>query len=410
VDADDAARQRPRIRPVEPVPVQTPDGEMVFLRDPTGLADEIAVSPIAVFIISMMDGLTDLTQIQAEFAQRVGQVLPLADLEELIAQLDARHLLDSPAFAAHEKSLTELFLAGAVRPAAFAGRCYPPDSGGARAQLDAYFTHADGPGGTGGRRANPAALVIPHIDPPRGGTAYAFAYRELADTPPARVIVLGTSHLPTGSTLTFTRKDYETPLGAVRTDRAALDRLEARFGSRLYEGEIRHRTEHSVEFQMLFLRHRWPDADFEALPVLCGSPHEELAGCNAPEAHSYFREVIEALVELSRERPTLVIASADLAHVGPQFGDAKPYEDAERAALDGEDRAMLAPALSLDREGFRRGVWGGGDKNRICGFMPIYATLALLERTAPRSRGSLLAYRQWPDPRAVVSYASVVYR
>lgn len=408
--AGDDALRRPRIRPVEPLPIQTPDGEMVYLKDPAGLADEIAVTPVALFLISMMDGATELSDIQAEFAKRVGEVLPLADLEELVASLDARHLLDSPSFAAHEKALTGAFLAGAVRPPAFAGRCYPDEPAGAREQVDAYFTHADGPGAGAPAAANPAALVIPHIDPPRGGTAYAFAYRELAGAPPDRVIVLGTSHMPTGTTLTFTRKDYETPLGAVRTDRAALDRLEQRFGDRLYEGEIRHRTEHSVEFQMLFLRHRWPDADFTALPVLCGSPHEELARGRAPEAAAYFREVLETLAELVRERPTLVIASADLAHVGPQFGDSKLFEDPLRAQLETDDRAMLAIALGADRDGFRRAVWDAGDRHRICGFMPIYATLALLAATSPSARGSLLAYRQWPDPRAVVSYASVAYR
>jgi AmmeMemoRadiSam system protein B len=254
------------------------------------------------------------------------------------------------------------------------------------------------------------ALIAPHIDPPRGGAAYAHAYRELAGPPPELVIVLGTSHMPTGALLTFTRKDYQTPLGAVRTDAAAIDRLEGRFGRSLYTGEIRHRGEHSVEFQMLFLRHRWPQAAFTALPVLCGSPHERLAAGEPPEADAGFSALLDELALIARERRTLLIASADLAHVGPQFGDETAYEEPARAQLEQQDRAMLDPVITGDRHAFRKTVWDGGDRNRICGFMPIYATLALLERLGDRPRGTLLAYRQWPDPQAVVTYTSIAFR
>ena len=401
---------RPRVRDVEPVSLQTPEGEMYYLRDPEGLADEIAVSPFTVFLLSLMNGQREIADIQAEVVKRTGEILPAAQLEQLIADLDARRLLDSPAFAAHAASLEAAFLASADRPAAFAGKCYPEDATGARAQLDAYFTHADGPGGQASTSGSPIrALIAPHIDPPRGGPAYAHAYQALTGPAPELVIVLGTSHMPTGTWLTFTRKSYATPLGAVPTDEPAIASLEARFGRALYTGESRHRGEHSVEFQMLFLKHRWPDAAFTALPVLCGSSHRDLMTGQSPESDAAFAPQLDALAEIARGRRTLVIASADLAHVGPQFGDDAPVNDAARQRLEAEDRAMLAPVLAGDREAFRRAVWDEGDRNRICGFTPIFATLALLSRLGGAPAGTLLSYRQWPDPNAVVTYTSIAY-
>ena len=400
---------RPRVRDLEPVPVSTPDGEMYYLRDPAGLADEIAVAPFTLLLLALMDGDHELTDIQAEVARRTGEILPVQQLEELIAQLDERHLMDSPAFAAHAAGLERAFLDSPVRPAAFAGRCYPEEAPEAVAELDAYFTHAEGPGAKADEQAAPvAALIAPHIDPPRGGPAYAHAYRALSGPAPDLVIVLGTSHMPTGAWLTFTRKSYRTSLGEVPTDTAALDALEARFGRELYTGEARHRAEHSIEFQMLWVRHRWPDAAFTALPVLCGTPRD-LASGGAPEDDRAFAEVADRLAEIARGKRTLIVASADLAHVGPQFGDPRPFEEPERARVEREDREMLAPVLALDREGFRRAVWDAGDRNRICGFMPIYATLALLARLGTAAPGTLLAYRQWPDPKAVVTYTSIAF-
>ena len=400
---------RPRLRDVEPVPVPTPDGEMYYLKDPAGLADEIAVSPMAMWILAMMNGERDLTEIQLEFERRSGQPLARDVLEALVDQLDARHLLDSPAFAAHATALEAAFLAAPVRPAAFAGMCYPAEADLIVRQFDNYYTQ--GPGQLA-RSTGPGAcaLIAPHIDPPRGGPAYAHAYHALDGAPPELVIVLGTSHVPTGALLTFTRKDYETPLGAARTDADAMARLEARFGRALYTGEARHRSEHSIEFQMLFLKHRWPDAPFTTLPILCGSPHEALARGEPPEAEADYEPLVDALAGIAAERRTLIIASADLAHVGPQFGDPQPIDDPARAALEGTDRAMLAPVLSRDRHAFRKAVWDDQDRTRICGFMPIYTTLALLERLGHAANGDLLDYRQWPDPRAVVTYTAIAFR
>jgi predicted class III extradiol MEMO1 family dioxygenase len=100
-----------------------------------------------------------------------------------------------------------------------------------------------------------------------------------------------------------------------------------------------------------------------------------------------------------------VIAGADLAHVGPRFGDPEPVSLAERTRLEGEDRAMLAAVAAGDAEAFFENVARDGDRRRICGLSPIYALL----RTLGGAPGVIRRYAQWPDPQGVVTFASVVF-
>ena len=100
-----------------------------------------------------------------------------------------------------------------------------------------------------------------------------------------------------------------------------------------------------------------------------------------------------------------LIAGADLAHVGPRFGDPEPVSPADLATLGDEDRAMLEAVEAGDAEAFFDGVARDGDRRRICGLSPIYALL----RALGGARGTLRRYGQWPDPQGVVTFASVVF-
>jgi AmmeMemoRadiSam system protein B len=99
------------------------------------------------------------------------------------------------------------------------------------------------------------------------------------------------------------------------------------------------------------------------------------------------------------------IAGADLAHVGPRFGDPQPVSQTELATIDREDRAMLQAVEAGDADGFFESVRRDGDRRRICGLSPIYTLL----RVRAGAKGRLRQYGQWPDPQGVVSFASVVF-
>jgi hypothetical protein len=101
-----------------------------------------------------------------------------------------------------------------------------------------------------------------------------------------------------------------------------------------------------------------------------------------------------------------LVAGADLAHVGPRFGDAEPVSRARLAQIEAEDRALLSLVTGVDAGGFFTAVAVDGDSRRTCGLSPIYALLA----TLPAGRGRLLRYGQWPDPQGTVTFASVAFQ
>jgi hypothetical protein len=116
---------------------------------------------------------------------------------------------------------------------------------------------------------------------------------------------------------------------------------------------------------------------------------------------------LDALAETAAAsgRRVAFIAGADLAHMGPRFGDRAPVSAAELAAIEQEDRQLLAAVEAGDAAAFFDSARGDNDRRRTCGLSPIYTLLRALDG-AP---GRLRRYGQWPDPQGVVSFASVVF-
>ncbi len=140
-----------------------------------------------------------------------------------------------------------------------------------------------------------------------------------------------------------------------------------------------------------------------------GSFHETIAQNTSPMAQEPIGQFIEALRETIDEEPDEVclVASADLAHVGPRFGDLHPLgpQDWERVKRD--DLALIDHVTAVDAEGFFQEMVAQGDRNRICGFPPIYTMLAALDDGV---EGRLLDYGQWPDAFSTVTFASLAFQ
>jgi len=97
---------------------------------------------------------------------------------------------------------------------------------------------------------------------------------------------------------------------------------------------------------------------------------------------------LRRLVE-QREGRVLVIAGADLAHVGPRFGE--PPLDAEaKEHLRRTDDAAIAAAASGDAEAWWSAIAAEQDSTSICGFAPTYSFL----RCAEPGPGRKLAYAE----------------
>lgn len=412
----------PRLRPLECFPIEHRGQKLLALRDPSLLAEQVTtLPPAAAAVVALLDGETPRDQICEEFFRRYRQKLSRAALDGLLADLDRALVLDSEHFREHATRVLGDYARAEVRPALHAGRSYPKDPEELSRQLDGYFSSPQGPGPSRpGTAPLPRALIAPHIDFQRGGPAYAWAYRPLADASerPEVIVILGTAHSGIEHPFILTTKHYATPLGLVRTDvdlvRALATHtteLTGTSGATLFADEFHHRAEHSLEFQMVWLRHLLGPAldsigQIAVLPILCGTLYEFVEQGADPANDERVGGFLTALQQVLAERRVLWIAAADLAHVGPRYGDSQPLGPTDTAALEQRDQATLAPVLGGDAAGWFSAIAAERDQRRVCGLAPIYGML-----TAARpGTGRLAAYAQCPaEQGSVVSIASITY-
>ena len=406
--------EKPKIRPVEAFPVEQNGQTLICLRDPTGVApDPLVVGMGAYFLITLFDGTNTRADLHAAFTRRFGQFVPPEQLRALIEALDGAYFLDSPAYTARLAEVREEFLRSPQRPAALAGLCYEKDPPKLQKEIESFFKAPGAPGRIPEPTADGAALsglISPHIDPRRGGSAYAHAYGELRKhARPELVVILGTSHYGMGPQLfTATRKDYMTPLGAVETDRDLVGRLAARYTQGdLFAEELLHRNEHSIEFQALFLAWALGTEGYKIAPILVGSFHEMIASGETPVSDERVGGFIAALKdELKGEsRRVLVVAGVDFAHVGRKFGDDFSADERVAQWVKSEDLALIENIERGDAKGFFATVAKERDKRKICGLSPMYTQLELLSG----HRGRLLMHdiAMEPQTESAVSFASI---
>jgi hypothetical protein len=196
----------------------------------------------------------------------------------------------------------------------------------------------------------------------------------------------------------------------LKTDKELIHAIQSRLPDDLFRDEGVHRSEHSIEFQCIFLRYLYPEPlSLKIVPVLCGSFHEAIEKGISPMEIKSIQQFIEALKESvsSLGEEVCFIASADLAHMGLQFGDRDGMSEYGLRVLAQEDQEMLEYVERLDGEGFFSSILKERDRRRICGLPAIYTMLKVLEA----KEGSLLRYGQayTPETQSVVSFASLSF-
>ena len=411
---------RPHFRPVEVFPIQQDGKTFVCLRDPQHFSPPLVVSPVGYFILYHMDGRHTLVDIQAAYSRNFGRLLLSEELEEFIQMMDENHYLFSERFLAHRRRVIEAFRRQITRSPAHVGGAYKQEPAELSAQLHGYFLSSEGPGlpDALGSDPPPKAVVAPHIDFHRGGPCYAWAYREIIDSEGADLyVLLGTSHCAGESPFVATLKDFETPLGLVETDREFVNGLQTLVGADLTADEFLHRSEHSLEFQVVFLRYAahlraergLPFRPFKIVPILVTSFHSMVQSRTLPEKDPRiggFLKALSGMVEREKRR-VCFIAGVDFAHVGPQFGDSEAATASFLEWVEAEDRLLIESLAASDPAGFFQEIAKDQDRRRICGFSPLYS-LAHLLRGSP---GKLIKYSQTftAETASTVTFASMVY-
>ena len=270
-----------------------------------------------------------------------------------------------------------------MRPLAVAGYFYPKEKKELEELLDKCFAE----GKEHAQELSANAGVAPHAGYIYSGAAAACTFLSMKELEKAEtVVIFGPNHSGTGSLVSLSQDDWDTPLGAVRNDKEFGKVLQA--GSKFVDiDETAHLFEHSIEVQLPLIMRVNPEA--KIVPV-CMMDQSLEAAADAAEA------VLRAEKETGRK--VAVVGSSDFSH----------YLSTDEAKKN--DEAALSFITGLDEVEFTKRVreksWS------ICGFGPIAAVMHYSKNKGAKE-GKLLWYTHSGhasgDFERVVAYASVVF-
>ncbi|MCD6305561.1 MAG: AmmeMemoRadiSam system protein B [Deltaproteobacteria bacterium] len=389
-------------------PIQHEGQQFVLIRDGLGLVEEGKAVGLPLFqIMGLLDGDTTLRDLQtALMRQKGGTLVSTDEIQRLVAHLDESFLLDSERYREARNRMIADFASRRLRPCSHCGKSYPRTPSELKARLDKILNSHPVPAPS---ETKITALMAPHIDLSVGFRSYAAAYQTLKGTACARIILLGVGHQLQGSLFCLTDKDFETPLGLLQADQEAVGRLREAGRDIIAANDFVHRTEHSIEFQAIFLQHVLPDLSPAIVPILCGSLQAGLPDYTRQayqETAGGFLENLKSLVR-EPEQDTLIIAGVDFCHIGPKFGHTMPAPAMEAQART-HDRNLLRHLVNQDADGFWKESRSVGDRFNVCGFSALACLLEIL----PDCRGEVLHHEIWHEPptRSAVSFAAAVFR
>jgi AmmeMemoRadiSam system protein B len=192
-----------------------------------------------------------------------------------------------------------------IRPSPIAGQWYPDNPERLSRSVDRYIHDATLPKLTG----EVVAIITPHAGHMYSGPVAGYAFAAILDMKPELVAVVSPMHYPYNEPLLTTAHDaYQTPLGIIPVDKAAVEELNHQLEDQLGYGLsfVRHDREHSLEIELPFLQ-RAIQPDFKLLPLMVRE-----------QGHKVPRILGQCLAKTLRGRNSLLVASTDLSHFYPQ--------------------------------------------------------------------------------------------
>ena len=394
---------------LEAHPIEHSGTKMLLLRDRIGYTPQsLAFPPPVVSILANMNGRNSLRDLQADFMRQTGQLLYMEDLQNLVQTLDEHLFLDTDRFRNHAAKEISEFLDSPVRKMRHAGVSYPASPEELREKLHSFFSPEIGgpcfPDAAGPHAGKIVGLVAPHIDLNEGGPCFAHAYKSAAEAlAPRTWIVLGTGHDFVENCFALTVKDFETPLGEVPCDTGICNELLRRTPFDIRASEYNHRMEHTIEFQAVFLSYLQPQA--RIVPILCSFGHDDWSSCK-DLVDDFARNLAELV--FAEHSSVGLIASVDLAHVGPRYGDrGKP----NKAAIDenlSSDASLLKLLEQCRADDFINQINRDANSRKICGVAPLYTMAKALEG---RVRGTTLrqSHAIVDEQGSFVTFASMAF-
>ena len=385
-------------------PVRHGGQQLILIRDNLGLVQEGKAVGIPLYqFMALLDGARTVRDLQMELMrQRRGVLVGTDEVQSLLAQLDESFLLDSEGFKKARNQIIGRLTSLKVRPSSHSGRAYPDDPSELKLRLDEILA---GQPSVSEPEGKVKALISPHIDLAVGHKVYSSAYQTLGHTVPSRVVLLGVGHQMMGDLFCLTDKDFETPLGIIESEHSVIDDLREAGGGVIAANDFSHRSEHSIEFQLLFLQHLLGESSFTIIPILCGFIQGCLPEYNRNAYVEKARPFLDVLRQIltDKDHETLLVAGVDFSHIGPKFGHEMPAENL-KGQSETHDKKLLDCLSKQDAQGFWDESGRVKDQFNVCGFSALSCLLEVL----PPSRGHILNYQIWHEEatRSAVSFAA----
>jgi AmmeMemoRadiSam system protein B len=288
-----------------------------------------------------------------------------------------------------------------VRQPCVAGQFYEADPARCREDLQRCLDEAaqsEAPAVKGAVQGG----VVPHAGWLFSGPTAAKVFRAIAASrTPDTIVLLGADHKGTAPRPTSYHKgSWRTPLGEVAVDEKLAGKVSDEMGDDVLCDPQAHGREHSLEVQVPFIQHLFPNA--KILPITV--PPDE-------NAHRFGERLGEALHD-DADR-IVIVGSSDLTHYGPNYGFMPKGlgEDALRWVKDVNDKAVIELALGMKAD---RIVPQTVHDSSACGAGAIAATAACCWALGVKS-GTLLGYTTshdvMPERRmsSFVGYAAIAY-
>ncbi len=214
-----------------------------------------------------------------------------------------------------------------VRPSPIAGRWYPADPLRLARSVDDYLERASIPPLNG----QLIGVLAPHAGHRYSGPIAGYAFKAVRGLSVDVVALVGPSHYPYSAPVVATAHDaYETPLGLVPVDRAALTTLQRTLPLHM----VRTDPEHSLEIELPFLQRVL--GEFRLIPLAL-----------VDQSYAFAQQVGHALAELLAGQKALLVASSDLSHFYPQ----NIARRLDQTVLDAVARFDPAEVIAVEEKG-----------------------------------------------------------
>jgi len=402
--------QKPVLRSdIQPVTTLVNGRRMIAFHDPYQLTDKkIAIDMHLLPLLQLLDGRHDLRDIQMGLMKRQdGRIVYLSEIESLIEQLDQACILNSESFQRKMYRLRAEFISSENRLPVHAGKSYMSEP----EALSRFIQNVENnlkPLNAENIQDSITGILAPHIDINIAGSTYVDTYRHLKGKHYDLVIILGVNHQNQDGLYSVSEKNYITPFGEIQTDRTFTTELKRKMPEgTLSSDDFGHKTEHSIEFQTIFLQY-FLKGPFEMAPILCGSVHEFIFRRKNLFADHRFLEMVHGMETLIRESKSrvLIVAGVDLSHVGLKFGDSLPASSILPRARS-NDRTILSMLAKDEPEKILHHAIETQDQYHICG-LPAILLLACLLR---KNRADIIQFETYDEQatQSAVNYASMIF-